>query len=135
MHDEHAAQDCLRVRAICRAENVTLGPYLTSIYQRETTKKAHVTNLIKNAAKNMGLSQKNYSCHSLRIGGACALLAAGKSDLVIQLMGRWPSWDFLVYTRLQPGMIRDAASSTVKASTWEHNEPGLIALEGEVQRA
>ncbi|KAF1775964.1 hypothetical protein GQ600_25955 [Phytophthora cactorum] len=67
--------------------------------------------------------------------GACALLAAGKSDLVIQLMGRWPSWDFLVYTRLQPGMIRDAASSTVKASTWEHNEPGLIALEGEVQRA
>jgi hypothetical protein len=34
----------------------------------------------------MGLSPKDYSSHSLRIGGACALLAAGKSDLFIRLM-------------------------------------------------
>ncbi|KAG3197377.1 hypothetical protein PC128_g6902 [Phytophthora cactorum] len=73
-----AAQDCLRVR-------------------RETIKKAQVANLIKNAAKNMGLSQKDYSCHWLRTGGVCALLAAGKSDLVIRLMGRWSSWCFSVY--------------------------------------
>ncbi|KAG3148767.1 hypothetical protein PC116_g24755 [Phytophthora cactorum] len=73
-----AAQDCLRVR-------------------KETIKKAQVANLIKNAAKNMGLSQKDYSCHWLRTGGVCALLAAGKSDLVIRLMGRWSSWCFSVY--------------------------------------
>ncbi|EGZ08979.1 hypothetical protein PHYSODRAFT_416719, partial [Phytophthora sojae] len=68
-----------------------------------------VAKLIKEAAKSMGLSPKDYSCHSLRIGGACALLAAGNSDLVIRLMGRWSSWCFTVYTRLQPGMLRDAA--------------------------
>ncbi|EGZ09718.1 hypothetical protein PHYSODRAFT_416947, partial [Phytophthora sojae] len=61
------------------------------------------------AARSLGLSPKDYSAHSLRIRGACALLAAGKSDLVIRLMGRWSGWCFTVYTRLQPGMIRDAA--------------------------
>ncbi|KAG6949627.1 hypothetical protein JG687_00014736, partial [Phytophthora cactorum] len=71
--------------------------YITSISQKETIKKAQVANLIKNAAKNMGLSQKDYSCHWLRTGGVCALLAAGKSDLVIRLMGRWSSWCFSVY--------------------------------------
>ncbi|KAE9007782.1 hypothetical protein PR001_g13165 [Phytophthora rubi] len=130
-----AAQACLRVRATWRAEKVALGPYLTSISRRDTIKKSKVASIIKAAATSMGLSPKDHSSHSLRIGGACALLAAGKSDLVIRLMGKWSSWCFTVYTRLRPGMIRDAASSMIKASTWECHEPGLMTLEGEVQRA
>lgn len=74
----------------------------------------------------MGQTPKDYFTHSLRIDGACALLEAGKSDLVIRLMGRWSRWCFSVYTRLRPGMIRDAASSMIKASTWECPEPWLV---------
>ncbi|KAL3666313.1 hypothetical protein V7S43_008565 [Phytophthora oleae] len=54
------------------------------------------------------------------------------SDLVIRLMGTWSSWCF---TRLQPGMIRDAARNMITASTWEHNETNHDALEGKLQRA
>lgn len=126
-----AAQSCLQVRTLWIANKRALGPYLTSVSRKETIKKAKIANIIKTAAKHMGLSPQDYSCHSLRIGGACALLAAGKGDLVIKLMGRWSSWCFSVYTRLQPGMIRDAASSMIKASTWECHEPELKPLEGE----
>ncbi|KAG6947499.1 hypothetical protein JG687_00016065, partial [Phytophthora cactorum] len=128
-----AAQTCLRVRTNWRTENVTLGPYLKSISQRDTIKKAQVTSLIKNAVKNMGLSQNDYFCHSLRIGGACTLLAAGKSGLVIWLIRRRSIWCFSVYTRLRPGMIRDTPSSMIKVSAREHHKPHLISLEGEGQ--
>ena len=32
--------------------------------------------------------------NSIRIGGACALLAAGYDDTVIKVMSRWASWCF-----------------------------------------
>ncbi|RLN87592.1 hypothetical protein BBJ28_00021684 [Nothophytophthora sp. Chile5] len=127
-----AAQQCLRIRAKWIAEKVALGPYLTSVSRTSTIKKNVVAKLIKDAARRMALSPNDFSCHSLRIGGACALMAAGKSDLVIRLMGRWSSWCFSVYTRLKPGMVRDAASSMIKASTWERNETNYLALEGEL---
>ncbi|ETN01502.1 hypothetical protein PPTG_17227 [Phytophthora nicotianae INRA-310] len=126
-----AAQGCLRVSAKWVNEGVKLGPYITSVSPGETTKKLRVSQLIKGTAPGLGLNPKDYSSHSLRIGGACALLAAGKSDLVIRLMGRWSSWCFIVYTRLKPGMIRDVASSMIKASTWEFHEPNSIQLEGD----
>ncbi|ETN18024.1 hypothetical protein PPTG_03746 [Phytophthora nicotianae INRA-310] len=129
-----AAQSCLRIRSRWIAEGVALGPYITSISPGETVKKSRVSKLIKTTAANMGFAPKDYSAHSLRIGGACALLAAGKSDLVIRLMGRWSSWCFTVYTRLKPAIIRDAASSMIKASTWEFHESGFAQLEGEIQR-
>ncbi|KAG6947713.1 hypothetical protein JG687_00015928 [Phytophthora cactorum] len=91
-----------------------------------TTKKSCVSNLIKAAAASQGRSRNGYSTHSLRIGGGCALLAAGKSDLVISLIIRWSSWCLTVYARLRPVMIRDAASCMIKASTWEYHEPGVV---------
>ncbi|ETP04961.1 hypothetical protein F441_18347 [Phytophthora nicotianae CJ01A1] len=126
-----AAQGCLRVSAKWVNEGVKLGPYITSVSPGETTKKLRVSQLIKGTTPYLGLNPKDYSSHSLRIGDACALLAAGKSDLVIRLMGRWSSWCFTVYTRLKPGMIRDAASSMIKASTSELHESNSIQLEGD----
>lgn len=120
-----AAQECLSVRARWIQNGRTLGPYLTSISKTTTIQKHAVAMVIKDTAHSMGLKKQDYSTHSLRIGGACALLAAGKSDLVIRLMGRWSSWCFTVYTRLRPGMIRDAARSMIKASAWECPEPSL----------
>ena len=41
-----------------------------------------------------------FSTHSLRIGGASILAAAGMADCVIQKMGGWKSLAFLKYIRL-----------------------------------
>jgi hypothetical protein len=120
-----AAEECLSIRAKWTRNGRALGPYLTSISKTKTLKKRAVASAIKEAALSMGLKKEDYSAHSLRIGGACALLAAGKSDLVIRLMGRWSSWCFSVYTRLRPGMVRDAARCMIKASSWDCPEPNL----------
>jgi hypothetical protein len=130
-----AAQDCLKVRAEWIRSGRRLGPYLTATGPATTIKKQAVASAIKNAAHQMGLAKKDYSTHSLRIGGACALLAAGKSDLVIRLMGRWSSWCFTVYTRLRPGMIPDAASAMIEASAWECHEANLAARGGDTSEA
>jgi len=47
-----------------------------------------------------GFDEKRFSSHSLRIGGASALAAAGAPSWVIQLTGRWKSLAFLQYIRL-----------------------------------
>jgi hypothetical protein len=39
----------------------------------------------------MGLDERNYSAHSIRIGGSTALLNAGAQPLVVKLLGRWLS--------------------------------------------
>ncbi|KAG2886420.1 hypothetical protein PC117_g25382 [Phytophthora cactorum] len=133
------ARTCLQIRTQWLAKGRTLGPYLT-VSRTTTIKKSQVSHLIKAAAASLGRPRKDYLTHSLRIGGACALLAVGNGDLVIRLMGRWSSWCFTVYTRLRPGMIRDAASWMIKASTWECHELGIIPsqisclLGGELQR-
>lgn len=56
-----------------------------------------VATTIKNAAKKCGLNPAQYSTHSVRIGGATALLNAGADRLVIKLMGRWLSNAFEDY--------------------------------------
>ncbi|KAG1698242.1 hypothetical protein DVH05_015230 [Phytophthora capsici] len=61
----------------------------------------------------------------LCIGGACALLAAGKSELVIKRMGRWSGWCFTVYTRLRSGMLRNVSEHMINAATWDN-----IGLQG-----
>lgn len=46
---------------------------------------------IKHAARKAGLSPAHFSCHSLRVGGASHLRAAGATDGEILSMGRWRS--------------------------------------------
>ena len=55
---------------------------------------------IKKVATDMGLDARRYRPHSLRIGGASMLAAAGLPDYVIQKQGRWKSLAFLEYIRL-----------------------------------
>ncbi|KAE9046104.1 hypothetical protein PR002_g1847 [Phytophthora rubi] len=114
-----AAETCLRVRHQWQAAGKQLGIYLSSVSSATTNRKSEVSILLKEAAKRLQLNPYDYATHSLRIGGACALLATGKSELVIRLMGRWASWCFTVYTRLRPGMLRDIAEHMIRASTWE----------------
>ena len=48
----------------------------------------------------MGLDPTKFRTHSLRIGGASMLAAAGVPDYVIQTQGRWKSLAFLEYIRV-----------------------------------
>ena len=101
------------------------GPVLDLEWSAHDDQETISSQCYQNRSPSDGSSQEG-----LRIGGACALLAAGKSDLVIRLMGRWSSWCFTVYTRLRPGMIPDAASAMNEASAWECHEANLAARGG-----
>ena len=46
---------------------------------------------VKAGAMRLGVDPTKFSLHSLRIGGACALRAAGAPLSVILFMGRWKS--------------------------------------------
>ena len=54
---------------------------------------------LKETGLSLGLPDSHVSSHSLRIGGAFALAAAGSSDRVIMILGRWKSLVFLNYAR------------------------------------
>eukprot|EP00644_Phytophthora_capsici_P012818 jgi/Phyca11/101637/e_gw1.5.1387.1 len=53
--------------------------------------------VIRRAAKRLGFDPSCFSTHSVRIGGATALLNSGTDRLLIKLMGRWLSNAFEAY--------------------------------------
>ncbi len=50
-----------------------------------------IAQAVKLAAQCQGFNPKNFSTHSLRVGGACLLRAGSAPDSMIQLLGRWKS--------------------------------------------
>ena len=66
---------------------------------------------IRIVATHFGLPTFRFATHSLRIGGACALLANGASEALIRLMGRWRSLAFLDYLRMTDDAFRIAQSA------------------------
>ena len=65
--------------------------------------------MFKNVLIMSGIPTDAKKPHSLRSGGATALLQAGVSPYTIQKMGRWASWCFALYTELNTFTLRDAA--------------------------
>jgi len=59
--------------------------------------RSEVQGIIQIAAEEVGVDPSRYAVHSLRIGGACALLHAGFSIELIQRWGRWASNAFQAY--------------------------------------
>ena len=55
--------------------------------------------ILKEEAYVLGLDHTRISGHSMRIGGATQLFAAGCSDVVLRLMGRWSSDCFRIYLK------------------------------------
>ena len=72
---------------------------------------------IKATAVRMGFNKSFFSTHSLRIGGASALAAAGVPDYIIQTMGRWESLAFLMYIRLASSAYNAALAKMCNTAT------------------
>lgn len=66
--------------------------------------------------KSVGEEPSAYTCHSLRYGGASAMLSAGYSADVIKIMGRWRSDAWLIYAHLAQDFQASVASTLVRAS-------------------
>ena len=83
----------------------------------------------------MELGASRYRPHSLRIGGASMLAAAGLPDYVIQKQGRWKSLDFLEYIRLGKQSLEMALSVMVNPTLLKvvdvgRRHPGIDWREG-----
>ena len=64
---------------------------------------------IKRIAKKAGMDSARVSGHSVRIGGATQLMAAGFGGTIIKLMGRWNSDCYMAYLRLNPALAGTVA--------------------------
>lgn len=59
--------------------------------------RADVSKSLKRAARSLGELRDDYASHSLRIGGATAMRAAGYSDSFVQWFGNWKSLSYRSY--------------------------------------
>lgn len=64
-----------------------------------------VNKILKKFAQDEGLNPAEFASHSLRIGGATAIFAAGGSPLVIRTMGRWSSDIYEIYVRANDATV------------------------------
>ena len=55
--------------------------------------------MLQDMLRSVGVDQKQFGLHSLRIGGATALFAAGADPMIIRTMGRWSSDCYRLYVR------------------------------------
>jgi hypothetical protein len=85
--------------------SATTGIYTTRILTRQ-----QVAAVLKKHARFDGLSERDVSTHSLRIGGATALVQAGAEFAAVQIVGRWASDVFKIYTRYHKGIMVGVAS-------------------------
>ena len=64
----------------------------------------------------MGFPTKHATTHVLRIGGATTMSAAGISDHIIMIYGRWKSLAFLLYARKSRATSNLATASILNPS-------------------
>jgi hypothetical protein len=90
--------------------------------ENQTQKGAMLTRMdiaraVTAAAIKNGQKGASFGSHSLRIGGATALLRCGASSDVVKLLGRWKSDAFRIYTRhtraVMTGVARDMCSTVL----------------------
>ena len=67
--------------------------------------------VLQHAINYAGLSTKKVQSHSFRSGGATAYLLAGIEPYIIQRMGRWRSWCWMIYTWTSTTHIEHAMQS------------------------
>ncbi|EGZ20185.1 hypothetical protein PHYSODRAFT_491167 [Phytophthora sojae] len=73
--------------------------------------------VLRRASAATGTDPTRISCHSLRCGGATALLSAGVDSTLVMLHGRWRSDAFQRYTRYNRQTSADLAMRMAGTST------------------
>ena len=73
--------------------------------------KSRFIRVFQQAILRVGLSVKKVQSHSLRSGGATAYLHAGIDPYIIQRMGRWRSWCWMIYTWTSTSHIQHAMAA------------------------
>ena len=88
-------------------------------------------NSVKEAARQCGFDPNRFGTHSLRIGGATILAAAGMPNHYISKLGRWKSLAFLNYIHMALGVMDTSLKALVNPK-WFTNlnlkllSPGII---------
>jgi site-specific recombinase XerD len=67
--------------------------------------------ILNQAAQKINVPYENITPHSFRVGGATHLFAAGVSEDLIKLWGRWKSDAYKVYMRLTPSVCKNVSIS------------------------
>ena len=99
-----------------RAKPRSADPFL-SIDGRTQIRYDKFSASLKRMVAIQGFDPEKFSTHSLRIGGATALAAAGVPDSTIQTLGRWKSLAFLVYIRTSITTLQRALLSMINPGT------------------
>ena len=99
-----------------RAKPRSADPFL-SIDGRKQIKYDKFSATLKRMVAVQGFDPEKFSTHSLRIGGATALAAAGIPDSTIQTLGRWKSLAFLAYIRTSIATLQRALLSMINPGT------------------
>ena len=79
-----------------------------------TLQPVYLNQRLRAMARMYGLDEKRVSSHSLRIGGATALAAAGMHEYEIKQMGGWKSDVFLDYARNTTQMFARARTALTR---------------------
>lgn len=104
------AYDCFKWAI--RAQPLMGHPFLS--FKGKWVLKYHILSAaVKKVAIEMGFDPSKFRTHSLRIGGASMLAAAGVPDYVIQVQGRWKSLAFLEYIRIAKRSFEMALAAIV----------------------
>ena len=75
---------------------------------------------VKNCMKCIGLDERKYGAHSLRIGGATAALAsAGGNEYVVKVLGYWVSNAVEAYTKPTKEMVMNLVKDMVRSRETE----------------
>lgn len=95
-----------------------------------TLKPRYFNLCLKQLAVLYNLDPARISSHSLRIGGASALAAAGVPDYLIMDMGRWRSLTFLTYVRRSTQMFDTARNALARRDLLTVNQIRLMNPKG-----
>ncbi|ETK95011.1 hypothetical protein L915_02029 [Phytophthora nicotianae] len=110
-----------------RKATATTSPYLCADLSAVLVAKA-----LKETAKAIGVPEDRYSTHSVRIGGATALLSGQASSIAIKPLGRWLSNCYEQYPThaasftktLSRRMTENHGQQSPSNPTREHNYSG-----------
>ena len=80
-------------------EMAATTPMFRDVDSNQPLRTGSLRRLLQSLMLSVGEEPKHFGLHSLRIGGATALFAAGATPTVIRTMGRWSSDCYRLYVR------------------------------------